>query len=37
MLRDHQLKLEKALRNWLRAIIRRLERERSAAAEQEHT
>jgi hypothetical protein len=36
MLRDHQLKLEEALRNWLRATIRRLERERSAAAKQEH-
>ena len=36
MLRDHQLKLEEALRNWLRATIRRLERERAAAAKPEH-
>jgi len=36
MLRDRQLELEEALRNWLRATIRRLERERSAAAKQEH-
>src|SRR5208282_6366628 len=36
MLRDQQLKLEDALRNWLRASIRRLERERAAAAKQEH-
>ena len=36
MLRDHQLKLEEALGNWLRATIRRLEGKRSAAAKQEH-
>ena len=36
MLRDHQLKLEDDLRNWLRATIRRLERERAAAAKLEH-
>jgi hypothetical protein len=35
MLRDHQLKLEEALGNWLRTTIRRLERERAAAAKQE--
>jgi hypothetical protein len=35
MLREHQLKLEDALRNWLRATIRRLERERAAAAKPE--
>jgi len=37
MLRDHQLELEEALGNWLRTTIRRLERERAAAAKQEHT
>jgi hypothetical protein len=37
MLREHQVKLEEALGNWLRATIRRLERERSAAANQDHT
>lgn len=37
MLQDRQLKLEEALGNWLRATIRRLERERSEAAKQEHS
>ena len=36
-LRDNQLKLEEALEAWLRATIHRLEQERAAAAEEEHT
>ena len=36
MLRHHQLRLEEALGNWLRATIRRLERERAAAAKPEN-
>lgn len=35
-LRENQLKLEEALRQWLRATIERLERERASAGKQEH-
>jgi hypothetical protein len=37
MLQDRQLKLEEALGNWLRATIRRLEREQVATAKQERS
>ncbi len=35
-LRDDQLRLEDALKDWLRATIRRLEQERAAAVKQDH-